>query len=155
MSTSGQSVEQANDFMALEVPLLELIRTAVAGLSPAVHVLSASELADVLESAQAVPAVHLIYGGFSPVEDVGTAVRLAHRWHVVAAVRNKAQIKQGGPARLAAGALLARVVGRLLATSIPGSVSPVKLVTPPPPKYIGGFQYLPATLSVETIFRKT
>ena len=45
MSTSGQTVEQGNNFMALEPRLVELVRQAVKGKSPAVHVLTTAELA--------------------------------------------------------------------------------------------------------------
>ena len=55
MSTSGQTAGESNNFMALEPRLVELVRQAVKGMSPAVHVLTTAELADVKESAQRTP----------------------------------------------------------------------------------------------------
>ncbi len=54
MSTQGQTIAEANNFMALEPRLVELVRQAVAGMSPAVHVLTTAELADVKEGPRAI-----------------------------------------------------------------------------------------------------
>ena len=45
MSHAGQTLQEANDFLALEPRLVELARQAVQGQSPAVHVLVAAQLA--------------------------------------------------------------------------------------------------------------
>lgn len=154
MSTQGMDIEQANNFMGLEEHLVELVRQAVAGMSPAVHVLAAADLADVKESAQHTPAVHVIYGGYQVAEAAGTRWRLLHRWYVVAAVRNVAKARSGQAARRGAGALAAHVTAALAGADLPGATRPLELITPPPARYSAGFQYIPSAFQVETIFRK-
>lgn len=154
MSNQGLTVEQANDFLALQPALVDLVRQAVAGMSPAVHVLTAADLADVKEAAQHTPAVHVIYGGYSVAEALGVQWRLLHRWYVVAAVRNVSKARSGQAALLDAGALGARVTGALAGAALPGATRTLELITPPPAKYSAGFQYIPSAFQVETIFRK-
>ena len=45
MSHAGQSLQEANDFMRLEAPLLALLAQATAGMSPAVRLFTAADLA--------------------------------------------------------------------------------------------------------------
>lgn len=154
MSTQGQTVAESNNWLALEPHLEQLLRSAVAGASPAVHVLTAAELGDVKESAQKTPAVHLIYGGYRVAEDLGTAWRLQHTWYAVVVVRNVATQRTGKAARQDAGPLVAQVVGALIGANPPGATRPLTLVTPPPASYRTGHQYIPSAFEVETIFRK-
>lgn len=154
MSNQGLSVAEANNFLALESQLVARVQLAVAGLSPAVHVLTAADLADVKESAQRTPAVHIIYGGYSIAEDLVTAWRLAHTWYAVVVVRNVAAQRNGAAARASAGPLLAQVMGTLAGCSLPGAIRPLTLLTPPRAEYRAGVQYLPTAFSAETIFRK-
>lgn len=155
MSTAGLSVADANNFMGLEPHLVELVKNAVAGLSPAVHVLTASELADVKESAQRTPAVHVIYGGYTVAEDQKTAWLLEHTWYTVVVVRSAATQRTGAAARAEAGPLVARVIDALAGASVPGASSTLTLITPPKAGYPAGLQYIPSAFTVETIFRKT
>lgn len=155
MSTAGLSVADANNFMALEPHLVALVQAAVEGLSPAVHVLTAAEIADVKESAQRTPAVHVIYGGYTVAEDLRTAWRLEHTWYAVVVVRSAATQRTGAAARAEAGPLVARVINALAGASVPGSAGPLTLTTPPKAGYPAGFQYIPSAFTVETIFRKT
>ena len=154
MSTQGQTIDEANNFMALEPRLVELVRQAVEGMSPAVHVLTTAELADVKESAQRTPAVHVIYGGYRIADDIGTAWELDHTWYVVAAVRNVAAARSGQAARQDAGALAAHVVGALAGAQVVGATRTLTLMSPPPARYAGGFQYLPSAFLAKTVFRK-
>lgn len=154
MSTQGLTVEQSNNWLALEDPLLELIKRAVESVKPAVHVLTAADLADLKESAQKTPAVHLIYGGYRIADDVGTSLLLAHKWYAVVAVRNVAMPRSGQAARQAAGPLVARVVGALVGAQVVGATRPLTLVTPPPAKFQAGYQYIPSAVEAETVFRK-
>ena len=121
MSNQGLTVAEANNWLALEPHLLALIAQAVQGMSPAVHVLTSADLADVKESAQKTPAVHLIYGGYRIAEDLGTAWRLAHKWYAVVVVRNVALARSGQAARQDAGPMVAQVVGALVGASVPGA----------------------------------
>ena len=154
MSNQGLTVAEANNWLALEPHLLALIAQAVHGMSPAVHVLTRAELADVKESAQRTPAVYVIYGGYRIAQDIGTAWELDHTWYVVAAVRNVAAARSGQAARQDAGALATHVVGALAGAQVQGATQTLKLITPPPARYSGGFQYLPSAFLATTVFRK-
>ena len=154
MSTQGQTTAESNNWLALEPHLLALIGHAVQGMSPAVHVLSSADLADVKESAQKTPAVHLIYGGYRITDDLGTAWSLAHIWYAVVVVRNVATQRSGQAARQSAGPLVAAVVGALVGAKVVGATRPLTLVSPPPASYRAGHQYIPSAFAVETIFRK-
>lgn len=154
MSTAGMTTRETNDFMAMESELVQRIQAAVADQKPAVHVLTSADLADVREELQKVPAVHVIYGGYRVVEAQGAKWRLAHKWLIVAAVRNVAQGQSGSAARREAGQLSALATAAVAGESLPGATRASALVTPPPARYSKGFQYLPSALEVETIFAK-
>lgn len=154
MSNKGLSVAESNNFLALEPLLVAAVKAAVAGISPAVHVLTAADLSGVKQSAQRTPAVHIIYGGYSVAEDLLTAWRLAHTWYAVVVVSNVADQRSGAAARAAAGPLMAQVVGALAGASLPGLTRALELATPPRPDWTNGVQYLPTAFTAETIFRK-
>ena len=154
MSVRGLTPEQANDWMAIEPRLVELVKKAVAGLSPAVHVLTAADLSVVRESAQRVPAIHVVYGSFQVEQDMTMAWRLLHTWYVVAADRNVANVVSGQAARLSAGALLAHVVSQLAGEDVLGATKPLALMRAPPPQYSDGFQFIPSAFGVETVLQK-
>jgi hypothetical protein len=154
MSAAGMSLVEANNFLALEPHLVAAVKAVVAGISPAVHVLTAADLGDVKESAQRTPAVHLIYGGYRVAEDLATAWRLEHTWYAVVVVKHVGAQRTGEAARAAAGPLLAQVVGALAGSSLPGATRPLALTTPPRAEYRAGVQYLPSAFMAETIFRK-
>lgn len=154
MSTAGMTTRETNDFMAMEPELVQRIQVAVTGLKPAVHVLTTADLADVREEQQKVPAVHVIYGGYRVVGTQGAKWMLAHKWLIVAAVRNVAQGQSGAAARREAGQLSALATAAVAGESLAGAIRPSALVTPPPARYSKGFQYLPSALEVETIFAK-
>ena len=154
MSAAGLSIEQVNDFSALEDRIVELLKTAVAGMTPAVHVLTAAELEGVRENAQLTPALHVVSDGFRPVEGGHKVARLAHTWYVVAAVRNAATQRSGAAARRQAGPLLARAMVALLSVQLPGTARPLELAPAPRGRYAAGFYYLPSAWTAETVFRK-
>ena len=154
MSHAGQSLQEANDFMRLEAPLLALLAQATAGMSPAVRLFTAAELAQVKDAAQHTPAVHLIYGGYRIAEDLGTAWRLAHKWYAVVVVRNVATQRSGQAARQDAGPMVTQVMGVLAGAQVPGATRALTLVTPPSASYRAGHQYIPTAYEAETIFRK-
>ena len=154
MSTQGLTVDQANNFLALEPYLVALLRQAVAGLSPAVHVLTAAELADVKQGTQKTPAVHLVYGGYRISADNGTSWELEHTWLAVVAVRNVAEVRSGKAARQDAGLLVSRVMFALAGARVTGAVRPLALISPPSAGYSGGYQYIPSAFKATTVFRK-
>ena len=78
MSTAGLATASANNFLALEPLLADLLRQALQGMRPAVQVLTAADLADVKLTRQHTPAVHLVYGGYRLEDDAGARLLLAH-----------------------------------------------------------------------------
>lgn len=154
MSTVGMTLDEANDFMALEPRLVELVEAAVAGMSPAVHVLTAAELADVREANQLTPAVHVVYGGYRVAQDIGSSWRLEHTWYAVTVVKNVAKIKSGAVGRQRAGRLAARVALALGDAKVAGAVEPLTLLTPPSPSHSAPFTYLPTAVKAVTNFVK-
>ena len=154
MSGAGLTIEQVNDFSQLEDRIVALLKAAVAGMTPAVHVLTAAELEGVRENAQLTPALHVISDGFRPTESGHKVARLTHTWYVVAAVRNAAAQRSGAAARRQAGPLLARAMAALLSEQLPGTAKPLQLAPAPRGRYAGGFFYLPSAWTAETVFRK-
>lgn len=148
------SVAEVNDFMALEPRLVALVQQAVVGMSPAVHVLTADDLAGVKESAQLTPAVHVIYGGYRVLEQSGNAWRLGHTWYAVTAVRNVATRQGGAGRRAEAGQLASKVTAALAGAHVQGTSNALALKTPPPSGHSGGFQYIFSAFEAETIFKK-
>lgn len=154
MSTTGMTAAEAADFMALEPRLVALLKAALAGMSPAVHVLTAAELGDVAEARQLTPAVHLVYGGYRIEQDIGTAWRLQHTWYAVVVVKHAAQLKTGAAGRQSAGQLAATVALALAGAVVPGAADTLTLITPPAPSYAAPYTYLPTAISVVTHLRK-
>lgn len=154
MSNAGLTLEEANAFMALEPRLVALLRAALAGRSPAVHVLTAADLAGVQEARQLTPAVHVVYGGYRIAQDIGRAWRLEHTWHAVTVVRHVAQPGSAAAGRQDAGALATAVALALADARVEGAAEPLTLVTPPPPSYAAPFTYLPTTVRAVTLLHK-
>ena len=147
------SAEKAasNDFMALEPHLVELARAAGQGLRPVVHVLTSTDLADVKESMQKHPAIHIIHRGFRPVQtrSDGLVTQLRNTWMVVA-VSKSSHGQQ--TARAEAGKLLAHVAARMSACRLPNTAGPLTIADSPPAWGGAGFQYVPLAFSVDTFF---
>ena len=144
----------ANDFLAVEPHIVARLQQAVAGLSPAVQVLTGAELAGIKEAAQRTPAVHVIWGGFRLLETRtdGRQARLEHTWYVVAAVRNVANTKAGAAARAEAGALAARAGAALMGFRPPGVAGPLRMGPSQSAGYSAGFMYLPLAFQAGTHF---
>ena len=154
MSTAGMSAEETNNFMGLEPHLVALLKAAVAGMRPAVHVLTTAELAEVQESNQLTPALHLVYGGYRIAEDIGTAWRLEHTWYAVACCRSAAMVRSGAKARQDAGLLATRAALALADARVPGAAAPLTLITPPTPSHNAPYTYLPTAVRAVTHIRK-
>lgn len=154
MSTAGMALAETNNFMGLEPHLVALLKKALEGKSPAVHVLTAAELAGVQEVKQHTPAVHLVYGGYRIAEDIGSAWRLEHTWYAVTAVRNLAQVKSGAAGRQDAGAIATTVALALADAQVDGAAEPLTLITPPGPSHSAPFTYLPTAVKAVTHFVK-
>ena len=146
-----------NNFLEPEPHIVTRLKEALAGLHPAVHVLTAADLARVKEADQPTPAVHVVWNGFKVLEARadGAAARLDHTWLVVAAVRNVRTLKTGEDARTAAGELAARAGAALMGFRPPNVQGPMRLA-PAPGSGISpaGFMYLPLAFLVESVFQR-
>lgn len=157
MSSWQQASEAQNDFLAIEPHLVARLKEALAGASPAIHVLTAAELADVAEAKQFTPAVHVIYGRFEPLEtrSDGAIAKLRHTWLIVTAVKSAADTRHGAAARADASALMAKAGAALMGFRPPNTAGPLLLTRAPQPLYRAGFQYLPLAFTVESLFVKS
>ncbi|MBB4845027.1 hypothetical protein HNP55_003573 [Paucibacter oligotrophus] len=148
------SAVHPNNFLAPEPHIVARLQAALAGLQPAVHVLTEAELADVKEQSQLVPAVHVIWNGFRVLEAgaLGRKARLEHSWLCVVAVRNVAGARHGAAARQEAGELIARAGAALAGFKPPNAATPMQLAPGPRGSAGKGFMYVPLAFTVETIF---
>ena len=144
----------ANNFMQLEQQLVELVKAAVAGNTPAVHVLTAADLADVKEQLQRTPAVHVIHGGFKVLDSRsdGRMARLEHTWLLVAVVGTAHRIESGATARVEAGALLAQTLQAVMGRQLAGCNGPLLPAASPRAWSGAGFHYIPVAVTAETFF---
>lgn len=150
---SSQNLD-ANNFMALEPQIVELVKGAVANHNPAVHVLTAADLAGVKEQLQHTPAIHVVHQGFTPgnVRSDGLKAELQHKWLVVAVVSNTHNIRSGATARSDAGALLAQVAAALMGRKLRHASTPLLPTKSPPAWNTAGFYYIPMAFDVHTFF---
>lgn len=141
----------ADDFLALEPELLARLRTALAGQTPAVHVLSQDDLAGVAEEKQLVPAVHVVYQRYRVLESRGDgrAARIEQSWLAVVATRNTRNLASASGARTQAGKLAKVVAQALMGWRAPGTATAFKLVDGPGAGFGNGFGYLPLAFSAE------
>lgn len=98
------------DFFAAEGAIVQQVRDQVPGLRA---VLSAAEIAEVEESRQTVPAVHVVYFGGQPQpQGDGYFVNLQEEWRIGIAVRN-VRDRKGKAARGDVGPFVVGVVRAL------------------------------------------
>ena len=145
-----------NNFLEPEPHIVARLKEALAGLKPAVHVLTARDLSQVKEENQPTPAIHVVWNGFKVLEARadGAAARLDHTWLVVAAVRNVRTLKSGEDARTAAGELIARAGAALMGYRPPNVAGPMRLgPAPGSGNSPAGFMYLPLAFLVESVFK--
>ncbi|WP_275100147.1 phage tail terminator protein [Sedimenticola hydrogenitrophicus] len=118
-----------------------------AKLPATVHVLTASDLADVAEGKQPTPAVHVVYGGLRISQDQadGQRVEVELIWHTVVAVRNVRGIRTGEAAREEAGPLLGAVFSALTGHKLAPDLRNLRPTAPPRPGYRKGYGYYPLT----------
>jgi len=140
------------DLLLLEPALAARLKQMLAGLTPAVHVLSADDLADVAEEKQLVPAVHLVYHNYRVLESRsdGSAARIEQTWLAVVTTRNLRTSNASGTAtRKQAGPLAALVLRGLMGWRAPDTAGPLRLTSGPAGGVHNGFGYLPLAFAVE------
>jgi len=140
-----------DNLLALEPELMERLRTELTGITPAVHVLSADDLAGVKEEQQLVPAVHVVYQNYRVTETRhdGKAARIKQTWLAVVVTRNVANLKSADAARKQAGLLAGQVTKALMGFKAASASGPLKLASGPGAGFNKGFGYLPLAFEVE------
>jgi len=149
------NVAPSNDFLALEPHLVARLKEQLADLRPAVHVLTAAQLAGVEEQKQLTPAVHVIHQGFRVLESRadGRAAQLEHTWLAVAAVKSSRDVRSGAAAREQAGQLAARAGAALMGFKVAGLLrDALRLTSAPSAQYHEGYLYLPLAFTAVTVF---
>ncbi len=136
------------DYLAAEPLIIQRLQSQIANMA----VLSAADLADVVEAQQTTPAIHVLYDGDRLVDAQGRgqAQAVAQRWMIVIAVRNARDQGKGGKARGTAGPHLDAALKTLSGYELSTGHGALKRVPAPRPVYSkGGFAYFP--LAFETV----
>ncbi len=147
----------AESLTAIEPQLVERLQSRLPQTGAGkVHVLTAADLANLSESTQPSPAVHIIYQGYAVAETRpdNKAARLTQTWLAVVAVRNLASGKTGAAARADAGQLAATVAAALTGWMPPGAMRPLQLATPPAAGYSAGYMYLPLAFTTDVLVQQ-
>lgn len=139
--------------MTLEPLLIERLKSALDGNTPAVHVLAAADLAGVLEERQLVPAVHVLFAGLRPLSANVHDTLVECIWNTVVSVRNASSQGQGAPGRVDTNALAIAIYASLVGWTPPGHSSPLTLASGAPGGASNGFFYLPLTWRTEFVWR--
>lgn len=150
-----------SNFLSLESVLVGHLRAVLpaavkaAGL-PAVHVLAKADLAGVIAEKQLVPAVSVLYRGYSVDKSNRSDKRAAlitQRWVVVVTTKNVAALKTGEASRNAAGELADLVLNALMGHKPAGFASPLELANTVDGGDMDGFSYLPLGFECEFVKR--
>lgn len=155
MATTPAAAPHPNNFLEPEAHLVARLKAAFAGRKPAVHVLTAADLAGIKEEHQPTPAVHVVWNGYRVLESRadGRAARLDHTWLAVATVKNVRTLQSGAAARSEAGELAAQAGAALMGFRPPNVAGPLRLTPGPGAGHNAGFVYLPLAFLVETVFK--
>jgi len=138
-----------DEFFAAE----ELIVDKIKEITEFIRVASVSNLGDVKDNQQQVPACYVMYAG----EDVGESVKQAatpqrtvQKWYVIVAVRNVDQ-QDKKASRSAASPLVSLLLAKLAGYKPFTNCKPLARRTAPVPAYLNGFAYFPFRYDLEVI----
>lgn len=139
-----------DNFLALEPLIIARLREV---LPAHVYVLSAAELANVAESTQPTPAVHVLYTGARPTEaEQPGFLTFEQTWLTVVAGRNVSDTTSGEAARADAGPLAMQVLGALHRHKFPNA-RPMTAAKAPSAGFSAGHFYLPLAWTASISFR--
>lgn len=141
----------------MEPDLVARLQDELKDLEPKVHILTAADLAGVMEERQLVPAVHVLFAGMRPV-DVrrdGRVSTFVTSWLVVVAVRNVRTVGSGAAARAEVGPLVGRTY-RALNGFKPAHASSPLFGAPASrgPGFSKGYQYVPLAFEANFTLHK-
>lgn len=132
------------NYFGAEAEIVQRLRTSLPELK---EVYTPFSLADMLESSQASPAVHVIYGGDRVVNSEvnrGGMRQVDQQWLVILAIRSaKAQLQQTKEIRVEAGILIPRVLDALQGWAPVEWMRPLSRVGGPSAGYSSSFAYFP------------
>ena len=156
------------NLLVLQDELVDLLKAALANVSPAVHVLTPSDLFGETEQdgkaaakVQPVPAVNVVYMGHKfgaepgQQRTDGKALVMQQLFVAEVVTRNVRTLKTGAAARNDAGPLAMRVMLALMGARLPSASSLVQLRPGPGPMFKGGTQYLPLMCQVSLAVKKS
>lgn len=129
-------------YLSAEGYLIEQLKAKVPGFKA---VLSAADLAGVLEAAQQTPAAHVLYWGERLGDSTGRgrAQMSYQQWLIVIATRNASTQRTGEAARNEAGPLIDAMLSALQGWA-PANGQPLQRIPGPKAAYTrGGFAYFP------------
>jgi hypothetical protein len=133
-----------------------LLRSRLAEIPGFVAIYGAPAIDDPLLAAE-LPAAYVIWDGYKVIESGpnGRAARIASRWHVVVAVHNPQQQRDGAPARADAAPLVNAVLGKLMGWRASSLYSPLVLSDPGSitPTYRGGALRFPIAVTTEVVVK--
>lgn len=156
MSNAGLTTIESNNFLALEQDIKAHLKNALKDVQPRLHVLCHADLKSIQQIRQFVPAVHVVYDGYSVTDSrAGYGATLEHRWNIVAAARNVANQRSGAAARIDAAQIVVAVGDAMLQFNPPRGFDKFKMITPSRPSYADGVAFIPLAFSVTTAFKRT
>lgn len=129
-------------------PESAMVARLIERLPPEVPALTSIDLDGVLEQAQGLPAVHVLYGGLQPLDTLPDATLVRVTWTAVVCVRN-ANTYDGIAARREAGPLIATVLRALQGLDIGPDWSPLDLADGASPLYADGAAYFPISFTTD------
>lgn len=142
------------NFHAAETAIVDRIKAA-AQSGPgawARAVETRDKLATVAEEMQTVPAVYVVYDGYTVLEADEQRALLSHRWLVIVVVGNATQGRESSPRNQEAGPYVAAVLAALHGYRPPGSTTALVAATPPRPYYSEAkFAYFPVAFTTNVI----
>ena len=139
-----------DDYLFIEPLLVERINAEVPGLKA---VLTATEMAEILETRQITPAVHVVYLGDGKPAGPAKATRVTQMWAAVVAVHHADPKGDGAGARRIAGPLIAKLL-RALSGWVPHPiVTPLERSTPIPSRFSNGYGYYPFVFRAQFVFK--
>lgn len=140
-------------FTDIEQALVERLKAQLKETMPNVHVLTASDLADIDEGKQPTPAIHVIYNGYRVKQNRpdGKVAAVTQTWLTVVAVRNVRDRRKGAAAREDAIPLCQKITEELMGFHPQIAASPLTLTNAPAQGTNNGFLYVPLAFAVDTV----
>lgn len=135
-------------FFALEDHIVRRLQAKVPGVRA---VRAARDLADLKETAQGSPELHVIFGSYSVPQSTAGGVQATVRqtWYIVCAVRHAGQRDPGALLRAEADPIINAVLKSMTGWRADLGVTRFNLAPAPPPAYSPSYAYFPLAFTTE------